>query len=790
MQTRSAHFALLAITFFPAVATVADDSLPGTKPLEWPEAELADRMMDGAHRFVERKIDDAAKNRHRDWPATDASSEDWQQAAKENREHLRKIVGAVDERLPPHFEYFGDTPDRTVVFANENFRIAQVRWAVLDGVFAEGLHVTPTVPSLAAVVLVPDADQTPEQLLGIADGIPADSQIARRLIANRVEAIIPTMVSRQKLETDDSRLKRSDQTNREWIYRQAFHMGRHIIGYEVQKVLAALDYLEAKRGDASKPIGVAGYGEGGLIAFYAAALDTRIDAALVSGYFDSREALWSEPIYRNVWSLLKRFGDAEIASLILPRSLIVEHSPTPTITGHKGELTTADFSRVRAEIDRVRGPSGSDRPILVHGEDGATCGPYSLDATRAFLQVLGAGIDADPVASLSDSREAFDPATRQQRTVQQLEDHVQGLVRQSEHVRDRFMLYELMPELNDSRWSTEKRHPVHDSKKFIDGAREFRRRFHEEAIGRFDEPMLPPNARTRKVAETDAWTAYDVVLDVHEDLFAWGVLVLPNDLKPGEKRPVVVCQHGRNGVPRDAIDAQSTAYNDFAARLAERGFITFAPHNLYRGEDRYRVLDRKANSIGCSLFSFIVAQHDQILRWLDSQPFVDGERIAFYGLSYGGETAVRVPTILEKYCLSICSGDFNQWTRKVAATDQPFSFMRSIEWEMPYWNLGHTFDYAEMTYLMIPRPFMVERGHHDRVGRDRWVAHEFAKVRWLYAQLGLADRVEIEFFQGGHSINGEGTFAFLHKHLDWPASDRQTADNKSPLPRSGGGRTR
>jgi hypothetical protein len=33
----------------------------------------------------------------------------------------------------------------------------------------------------------------------------------------------------------------------------------------------------------------------------------------------------------------------------------------------------------------------------------------------------------------------------------------------------------------------------------------------------------------------------------------------------------------------------------------------------------------------------------------------------------------------------------------------------------------------------------------------------YAKVRWLYAQLGIADRTEIEFFQGGHSINGEGT---------------------------------
>jgi hypothetical protein len=32
----------------------------------------------------------------------------------------------------------------------------------------------------------------------------------------------------------------------------------------------------------------------------------------------------------------------------------------------------------------------------------------------------------------------------------------------------------------------------------------------------------------------------------------------------------------------------------------------------------------------------------------------------------------------------------------------------------------------------------------------------------------LAEKTEIEFFNGGHTINGEGTFRFLHKHLNWP----------------------
>ena len=65
----------------------------------------------------------------------------------------------------------------------------------------------------------------------------------------------------------------------------------------------------------------------------AAVIDPRIDVALVSGYFDNRDGIWSEPIYRNVFGLLREFGDAEIASLIAPRALIVEHSDAPAIDG-------------------------------------------------------------------------------------------------------------------------------------------------------------------------------------------------------------------------------------------------------------------------------------------------------------------------------------------------------------------------------------------------------------------------------------------------------------------------
>ena len=74
-----------------------------------------------------------------------------------------------------------------------------------------------------------------------------------------------------------------------------------------------------------------------------------------------------------------------------------------------------------------------------------------------------------------------------------------------------------------------------------------------------------------------------------------------------------------------------------------------------------------------------------------------------------------------------------------------------------------------MAALIALRPFMVERGHFDGVGTDEMVAHEFAKVRFLFeARLKLPGRCEIEWSDGPHTINGKGTFAFLHRHLKWP----------------------
>lgn len=771
---------MLAVVFLlPSTSTATEiETLPGTLPLEWTD-DLAFRMMDGLHRFADRKIADSAKSRPAFWKRDPASREAYEKSIEPNRARFKKIIGVVDERVTPRMERFGDDDNPALVAETEEYRVFQVRWQVFGGITGEGLLLEPKGTPRSYVVALPDADQTPEQLVGLAPGIEPASQFARHLALSGSVVVVPTLIDRSDRWSGSPLVAYTNQPHREWIYRQAYHMGRHIIGYEVQKVLAVIDWFERTGADGKIPdvkTAVAGYGEGGMLAFFSAAVDPRIDACLVSGYFEPHAQPWDEPLYRNVWSYLHEFGDAEVATLIAPRTLVLEYSKVPAVAGPPavqkgrrggaalGRLVTPPHDSVKAEFDRIDqllpfafrqgSPVESRSHTLIAGKGGEPVSPGSPAALTAFTQRTP--IAESALSPVQDRRETFVPAERQRRQVQELEAHVQLLVRGSDNTRAEFATKTFGP-------------PPQKLEQFAAQSPAMKKYLWEEVFGKIEDRPLPLNPRSRKIYDKEKWVGYEVVLDVFPDVFAWGVLLLPKDLKPGERRPVVVCQHGRQGIPSDVIEGDKAAYHDFAARLAERGFITFAPHNSYRGEDRYRVLSRKANSVKGSLFSFILAQHEQILTYLGGLPFVDPQRIAFYGLSYGGETAVRVPPLLERYALSICSADFNDWVRKVASTDARYTFMFTVEWEMPYFNMGSTFNYADMAQLMLPRPFMVERGHADGVAPDEWVAYEYAKVRRIYDLFALGDKTEMEVFNGGHTINGQGTFRFLEKHLVWPA---------------------
>ncbi len=736
------------------------ESLPGTHQLTV-VGDIAAQMVDGIDRFVMREIAASVESRDELWNRDYNSPEAYVESVAPNREHFLRIIGAVDQRVPvAALEYVSGTDSPALVAQGDGYSVYAVRWPVFEGVYGEGLWLEPDGEPTAQIVALPDADWTPEMLVGLSPGLTPEAQFARRLAEQGCRVLVPVIIDRSDTWSGNPALRRmTNQPHREFIYRMAFQLGRHIIGYEVQKVLAAVDWFA----QTESPIGVIGYGEGGLLALYSAAADTRIDAAVVSGYFQSRQRVWEEPIYHNVWRLLREFGDAEIASLVAPRTLIIEASDCPDIDGPPpprngrsgaapGKLISPSLESVEAEFDRAR----QFYEKLGVGENLMLVKPEADDeALGSLLAALGCEEPLKPAGEPPvDRREDFDLQKRLHRQFKQLVDFTQRLLRQSEYRRREF-------------WSKADRSSL---EKWEESCQYYRDYLWDEVIGRFPPADMPANPRTRLLYDEPGWKGYEVMLDVWRDVFAYGILLIPKDLKPGERRPVVVCQHGLEGRPLKPVDPSDdeSAYRGYGAKLADRGFIVYAPQNPYIGGDRFRVLQRKANPLGRSLFSFILRQHERTLEWLSQQPFVDPERIGFYGISYGGKTAMRVPSLLDGYALSICSADFNEWIKKNATVDHSYSYMFTSEYEMVEFDLGNTFNYSDMAALILPRPFMVERGHHDGVAPDEWVAHEYATVRRLYTVLGIPDRTEIEFFNGGHMINAEGTFDFLHRWLSWP----------------------
>jgi dienelactone hydrolase len=642
----------ITVLFFLAFSRLAfAQPLPGTVALER-DGDLAAQMVESMDQYLLARLAASDQERKRYWQTPrDLAAE---------RKRLAAILGVRDPRLqPPRMESMGGQA---------------VRWPVLEGVDGEGWLLRPSGEPKAAVVVIPDADG------GVAFP-PAAVALSRAGCL----VLVPVLIDRTSRWSGNPAVRMTRRPHREWVYRMAYPLGRHILGYEIQKVLAAVDWFSSAF--PGRRIALYGSGEGAVIALYAAALDERILVTGLAEPLRRPELIWQEPLWRNVWTLLRRYGDEDLVRMAAPR------------------------------------------PVLA----GATPGD--------FAAALGLKLEPAPATPI-DQTEAD---ARQQRQLRQLVDFTQKLVWMAEHRRKEFFPNPGEP---------------------LEAHRNI---FRQEILGVMPPPDQPLRAQTRRLYDTPKFTGWEVLIPVWGDVFAYGVLLLPKAIQPGDRRPVVVCQHGLEGRPQYLIDPPDErnrdVYKRYAAVLAERGYIVYAPQNPYIGGERFRRLQRKANPLGLSLFSFIAGQHARTLDWLTSLPFVDPERIAFYGLSYGGTTALRVPPVEPRYRVVICSANFNEWTWKIARTDYPFTYPYTGEYEIVEFNQGETFGHYEMAALIAPRPFMVERGHYDGVGIDEWVAYEFAKVARFYRLLGAPDRAQIEYFDGSHAIHGVGTFSFLDRWL-------------------------
>ena len=303
------YLGLWTLVCFAAAVTSAAEPFPGTEPLETP-GDLADQMVAGIDRFLLKQIDASVEHRGRYWKRDFTSAEKYNESVAENRKHLAKIIGAFDPREPiTALEYIETTAHKALVGRGDGYEVYAVRWPVLRGMTGEGLLLVPVGQETGGerrrrARRRPDAGDAGRA----GAGRRAEAQFARRLAESGCRVVVPMLIDRADTYSIAAGGAAADEPAAPRVHlspgvrdgpahhrlRSAKDAGRWSIGSRPRPKVKT-------RRSASF-----GYAEGGLLALYAGALDTRIDVTCVSGYFGPRERVWEEPIYRNVFGAARR----------------------------------------------------------------------------------------------------------------------------------------------------------------------------------------------------------------------------------------------------------------------------------------------------------------------------------------------------------------------------------------------------------------------------------------------------------------------------------------------------
>ena len=242
---------------------------------------------------------------------------------------------------------------------DEQFEI-NVRWAVLPGMQAEGLLVWADKPGVRRGDSGRE-DRCAGDARGLMDGVPKSSQIGRRLADAGAHSSSHPDRSQGHL-FGRAAARSLDQSNAPRIRLSAsLRDGPPCHRLQLQKVLAGVDWF-AKDKD-HPPIWSSATWKEACSRSMPGRLDPHIRATVVSGVRDPREKIADEPIDRNLWGLLKDFGDAELARMIAPRTLLLEHGPVTTLPppaaragrsgAAPGRVPSPTLEAFRSEVDRI-----------------------------------------------------------------------------------------------------------------------------------------------------------------------------------------------------------------------------------------------------------------------------------------------------------------------------------------------------------------------------------------------------------------------------------------------------
>ncbi|HRI87971.1 MAG TPA: acetylxylan esterase [Candidatus Hydrogenedentes bacterium] len=329
--------ATIAILMFLCMLAGATDPYPGryTEPAEKSQP-IRQRAFSEIDRYAKRLQDEAPARRDVVFSPDFTSEHAYRVSTVPLREKVTKGIG-----YPPPLIKRGAQPRWEHLADDAYAKVYRVWIEVLEGVEAYGIVSVPHGLTERAPLMICQhgGGGNPELVHGMLEGVGTGNYgwMTQRALAEGYVTLEPALIfpfgGKEAIE-GPSRVQ---------LDQQLQYLGTSILAIELWKIFRLIDVTIQRPEVDRNRIGMMGLSYGGLYTLYATALDSRINAAVSSCYFNERRRYsWQDWSFFNY---MNTFNDAEVCALICPRPFQIEVGDADTlfaIEGAKAEAGRAE----------------------------------------------------------------------------------------------------------------------------------------------------------------------------------------------------------------------------------------------------------------------------------------------------------------------------------------------------------------------------------------------------------------------------------------------------------------
>jgi dienelactone hydrolase len=294
----------------------------------------------------------------------------------------------------------------------------------------------------------------------------------------------------------------------------------------------------------------------------------------------------------------------------------------------------------------------------------------------------------------------------------------------------------------------------------------------------------PPDPQEDAPEQCDGYVRTRVVIAVEPDVRMPLYVLTPADIRPGQRRPVMLALHGHGSAGKAAVVGRAEtpelvrtiAQHNYAygVQLVRAGYIVLCPDARGFGERREpvmgegdmlgsscQVLNHMALPLGQTVTGMWTWDLMQLVDYATTRPDCDAARIGCAGLSGGGWQTLWLATLDERVRCAVVSGHFYGYKDALLRLSQNCS----CNYVPGLWQLA---DAGDIGALIAPRPLLIETGRQDGLNGERGVANVIEQLeitRQGYRLLGAEDRLAHTVFEGGHRWDGADVLPWLARWL-------------------------